>query len=115
MRKSDKFRRDEKPGFGTDRRFSGRDSRDSPPRYGRSAGREEYKEFFDVICAKCGRNCQVPFKPTGDKPVYCSDCFRKNDSRDTPREFSRGPSASPDVLAEINRKLDKIIDALEID
>lgn len=130
MRKSDKPRRfsDEKPGFGTDRRFGGRDKfRDGPPKFDRNSPREGFKDFFDVVCDKCGRDCQVPFKPTGNKPVYCSDCFRKNESprdsprsspRDGPREFSRpsnAPNVSPDILNEINRKLDKIIDALEID
>lgn len=32
-------------------------------------------ELFDAICSKCKKNCKVPFRPTGDKPVYCRDCF----------------------------------------
>ena len=36
------------------------------------------REMFDVKCAECGADTQVPFKPTGDRPVYCSDCFRKH-------------------------------------
>ena len=34
------------------------------------------REYFAVICSKCGNAAQVPFKPRMDKPVYCSDCFR---------------------------------------
>jgi len=34
------------------------------------------REYFAVICSKCGNAAQVPFKPRQDKPVYCSDCFR---------------------------------------
>lgn len=34
------------------------------------------RQMSDAVCAKCGAQCQVPFKPRGDKPVYCSDCFR---------------------------------------
>ncbi|MBI2933353.1 MAG: zinc-binding protein, partial [Planctomycetes bacterium] len=30
-----------------------------------------------AICADCGKEAPVPFKPRGDKPVYCSDCFSK--------------------------------------
>lgn len=35
------------------------------------------REMFNVICAECGRETQVPFKPTEDRPVYCSDCYQK--------------------------------------
>ncbi|EKE28486.1 MAG: hypothetical protein ACD_3C00054G0026 [uncultured bacterium (gcode 4)] len=38
-------------------------------------------EMFSVVCDDCGRNCEVPFKPTWDRPVYCSDCFGGGDSR----------------------------------
>ena len=31
---------------------------------------------FDVICSACGRETTVPFEPKGDRPVYCSDCYR---------------------------------------
>jgi CxxC-x17-CxxC domain-containing protein len=34
------------------------------------------REFFTATCASCGREARVPFQPRGDKPVYCSDCFR---------------------------------------
>ena len=32
-------------------------------------------QMHQAICAECGKRCEVPFRPTGDKPVYCSDCF----------------------------------------
>lgn len=35
------------------------------------------REFFAVLCSECGNQAQVPFKPRMDRPVYCSDCFRK--------------------------------------
>jgi CxxC-x17-CxxC domain-containing protein len=35
------------------------------------------KEMFSVVCSECGKPAQVPFKPRGDRPVYCSDCFGK--------------------------------------
>jgi CxxC-x17-CxxC domain-containing protein len=28
-----------------------------------------------AVCAQCGKDTTVPFRPRGDKPVYCSDCF----------------------------------------
>lgn len=34
------------------------------------------REMFTAVCAQCGKDAQVPFQPRGDKPVYCSDCFR---------------------------------------
>ncbi len=33
------------------------------------------REMFSATCASCGREAQVPFRPNGSKPVYCSDCF----------------------------------------
>ena len=32
---------------------------------------------FRAICDLCGRECEVPFEPRGDRPVYCRDCFLK--------------------------------------
>jgi CxxC-x17-CxxC domain-containing protein len=34
------------------------------------------REMHDATCARCGSETQVPFRPTGARPVYCSDCFR---------------------------------------
>lgn len=34
------------------------------------------REMFPAVCASCGVETTVPFRPTGDKPVYCRDCFR---------------------------------------
>lgn len=34
------------------------------------------REMFSTTCSQCGKEAQVPFQPRGDKPVYCSDCFR---------------------------------------
>lgn len=31
-----------------------------------------------TTCSNCGKECEVPFKPTGSKPVFCSECFEKN-------------------------------------
>ena len=34
------------------------------------------REMFSATCSECGKEALVPFQPRGDKPVYCSDCFR---------------------------------------
>lgn len=36
------------------------------------------RKMFPAKCAQCGKDTEVPFEPRGDKPVYCSDCYRKN-------------------------------------
>jgi len=53
------------------------------------------KEMFDTECNSCHKRCQVPFRPNGKKPVYCADCFVKDDSRGDSRDSrdSRGDSS----------------------
>ena len=36
------------------------------------------KEMHKAICADCKVECEVPFKPSGERPVYCRDCFAKH-------------------------------------
>ena len=38
---------------------------------------KQSKEMHIAICAECGQEAKVPFKPREDRPVYCSDCFAK--------------------------------------
>ncbi|MEJ2673485.1 MAG: DNA-directed RNA polymerase [Deltaproteobacteria bacterium] len=35
-----------------------------------------YREH-KATCAECGKECEVPFKPSGTRPVYCRECFAK--------------------------------------
>ncbi len=35
------------------------------------------RQLYNVTCAECGKPAQVPFKPSGDRPVYCKDCYMK--------------------------------------
>ena len=37
----------------------------------------EQRVMYDAVCANCGRPCKVPFEPRSDRPIYCSDCFRR--------------------------------------
>ncbi len=34
------------------------------------------RESHKATCSDCGKECEVAFKPTDGKPVYCKDCFR---------------------------------------
>ena len=87
------------------RRDSGRfDRRDS----NRSRGSED-RDMHEAICAKCGSECEVPFRPTEGKPVYCSDCFKKRGSLES--DEARKPSR--EEFDQINRKLDRILKILE--
>jgi len=36
------------------------------------------REMHDATCGDCGKQCQVPFEPRQDKPVYCNECFPKH-------------------------------------
>jgi CxxC-x17-CxxC domain-containing protein len=65
---------------------------------------------FQVVCDECGKNCEVPFRPTAGKPVYCDSCFGKSGSSSRERR-SESPRSdfSGDQLASINAKLDKLI------
>jgi CxxC-x17-CxxC domain-containing protein len=39
------------------------------------------REMFTATCAECGVETQVPFKPRGDRPVYCRDCYQSKRTR----------------------------------
>lgn len=39
------------------------------------------RPLFAAVCSECGKDTQVPFKPTPGKPVYCRECFQKRGSR----------------------------------
>ena len=108
-------------------RGSGRGGRGNDRSYG--GGRRE-RQMFDTTCDNCGKNCQVPFRPTGEKPVYCSSCFEENGGNDRGRNDRRGggrggsygrndrggrsnsaPSYKKDFQM-LNEKLDAIYDLL---
>ena len=38
---------------------------------------QQGRQLYNVKCADCGKPTQVPFKPSGDRPVYCRDCYMK--------------------------------------
>jgi len=45
--------------------------------YGNRSYSSAPRQMFPIKCSTCGKDAQVPFEPRGDRPVYCSDCYRK--------------------------------------
>ncbi|MBL7147963.1 MAG: DNA-directed RNA polymerase [Nanoarchaeota archaeon] len=41
-------------------------------------GNQDPKEMHKAVCADCGNECEVPFKPSNDRPVYCRECYSKH-------------------------------------
>lgn len=79
-----------------------------------------------AICSECKAECQVPFKPSSGKPVFCRDCFKsKGDTGpkrfgDNKRSFGsersfgeRNSSISNEQFKILNSKLDQILEALD--
>lgn len=111
-------------GFGR-KDFGGGDRGGS--RGGFGGGRGGDREMFKTTCSNCGKDCEVPFRPTNSKPVYCNDCFPKFNNRggddrrgagDRPRFSDRGPQApaanmNNGQFENLNIKLDKILRLLQ--
>ena len=48
----------------------------------RKQSSKQNREMFVTTCAQCGKEARVPFQPTTDRPVLCSECFAaKNGTR----------------------------------
>jgi len=47
-------------------------------RKGGFRGDQGPREMHKAVCADCGKECEVPFKPSKDRPVYCRDCYGKH-------------------------------------
>jgi CxxC-x17-CxxC domain-containing protein len=41
----------------------------------------EPREMHKAVCSECKKECQVPFKPTEGKPVFCKECYAKKNPR----------------------------------
>ena len=63
--------------------------------------------MFEAVCDKCGNKCEVPFRPAGGKPVYCSQCFDKGGSRG-----GKDTDQYKEQFEMLNAKLDKILKVL---
>jgi CxxC-x17-CxxC domain-containing protein len=103
---------------------SGNNRNSRQARFGR-----ERSEMFSATCANCGKHCEVPFRPTGNKPVLCRECFQNKQSSDWRRPeqksfdrptFNRDDNRKrtnevPDYKAQfevLNLKMDKILELL---
>ena len=103
---SRKFSREDAP-RSSSKNFS-RDDAQPRRNFDRFERRDSFeKRMHSVTCMKCGERCEVPFRPTEGKPVYCSACFRKNDNSKS--------SSQQNELDQINEKLDKILKILKSD
>ena len=90
--------------FSKNRKVSGRSSGRSSGRGFDRRGSRQNVGMTKVTCSTCKAKCEVPFKPTSSKPVYCNDCFIKKGSQG---------KVSKEDLDTINEKLDKIMKLLE--
>ena len=88
--------------FSKNRKVSGR--RSEGRRSDRNRRSRQNVEMTKVTCSACKAKCEVPFKPTSSKPIYCNDCFTKKSNQD---------KVSKEDLDTINEKLDKIMKLLE--
>lgn len=88
-------------------------------------GRGSDRQMHKAVCSNCGKDCEVPFRPTGDRPVFCSDCFEKNQRGSDSRRFedrnprrsnfedrSGGQSSNQEQFKMLNAKIDKILSLL---
>jgi CxxC-x17-CxxC domain-containing protein len=62
--------------FKKSRRDQGSSNFDSMQKFSRNF--DSPREMHKTTCADCGKDCDVPFKPTEGRPVYCRDCFAKH-------------------------------------
>lgn len=46
------------------------------------------KVLHKAVCADCHKDCEIPFKPTGERPVYCKECFSKRKAGNSLKENS---------------------------
>jgi CxxC-x17-CxxC domain-containing protein len=76
---------------------------------GRDAEKYHFQEkrMYSALCTECGNKCEVPFRPTGGKPVYCSNCFRKGDNTG-----DKGTEQFKEQFEIVNAKLDTILNLL---
>ena len=77
--------------------------------------------MHQAICDQCGKPCEVPFRPTSGKPVYCNTCFGSKREAGNNRggggfgsNISKGNNDELKKQLEIlNVKMDRLIKAVE--
>jgi len=88
-----------------------RDDRRGGDRRDRGGFRD--KQMHDAVCATCGDDCQVPFRPTPGKQIFCNNCFDKNGS--TPSNSLTNKTEYTEHLDAIHMKLNLIMDSLGLE
>jgi len=79
-----------KSSFEGKKSFGGDKKHGAARKYGGNKGQGDRNtgsssELFSATCSECGKRCEVPFRPSQDKPVYCSDCFGAKKNANEPR------------------------------
>ncbi len=70
---------------------SGFDRGGFKPRFD-ARGSDRPIQLHQATCAECQKMCEVPFRPNGEKPVYCRDCFASKGGPAAGRDFSPRPA-----------------------
>lgn len=132
------FNRDDKGGFRSGgrngEREGGRSGGFQKRSFGGSDRGSKEQMMHQAVCSECHKKCEVPFRPTTGKPVYCKDCFGnkgnrneggRNENSYSKTEYDRVPAkvhyenkgGNDDgvkrQLSEMNMKLDRLIKAME--
>lgn len=55
------------------------------PVHGHAEIRKE-RMLYKAVCADCRKNCEVPFRPTEERPVYCKECFAIRKAGHSPQD-----------------------------
>lgn len=93
--------------FNRDRRSGG--GRDFKRRDFGNVGSDRPQMMHKAICSNCGKECEVPFKPNGSKPVFCRDCFQNNRSSDSrpDNNYPRRSNSEDRDINQINRPVEQ--------
>ena len=70
-----------------------------------SRGFRDRPQMYEAICDECGKKCEVPFKPTGSKPVFCSECYSNREGGS-----SRGETRSRSSDRDRPQRFDAVCD-----
>ncbi len=97
--------------------------------FSKGGSNERSNEKYEAVCNECHKTCEVPFRPNGKKPVYCSNCFKGKEDVSRTYSSSResGNKSRPSFRSEesgdndnlkrqftiLNTKLDKLINVIE--
>lgn len=105
----------------------------------RGRGESSHKDFgapktmYKAICSDCGSKTEVPFKPSGDRPVLCNNCFsqqrdgdyhQNRDTRNTPKNnyhhsekresFTRTLDPSEGLIKKMQRDIDALHSKIDV-